>query len=153
MPAMKKGKLWVKVYQVNGIVWVHILWLMKFCPKVGANLFSLTCELLQGNRIASDHHNNIVVNTLNGDIILDCQIKSHDGRVTRDDFLCKANNEKTVSATTLLKKNVNDQHVELVHPSKTITHAMAKDLGIQVTGTFKSCEDCALGKAKQCAVN
>ena len=50
-------------------------------------------------------------------------------------------------------KNINYLHVELGHPSKTITHATAKAIGIQVTGTFKLCENCALGKAKQCAVS
>ena len=34
---------------------VHTLWPVKFCPKAGANLFSLTCELLQGNKIPSDY--------------------------------------------------------------------------------------------------
>ena len=31
--------------------------------------------------------------------------------------------------------------------------ATTKALGIQVTGMFKQCEDCALGKAKQCAIS
>ena len=69
MPATKKGNLHVKVHQVNRIEWVHILWPAKFCFKASANLFSLTCKLLQGNRIASDLRNNIVVNTSNGNII------------------------------------------------------------------------------------
>ena len=55
---------------------VHTLWPVKFCPKTGANLFSLMCELLQGNKISSDHQNNIIVNTPTSDIILDCQIKT-----------------------------------------------------------------------------
>ena len=64
MPAMKKGKLCVMVCQVNGTEWVHTLWPVKFCSKAGANLSSLTCKLSQGNRISSDHLNNIVVNTM-----------------------------------------------------------------------------------------
>ena len=68
---MKKGKLHVKVCQVNRTQLVHTLWPMKFCPKAGANMFSLTYKLLQGNMISSDHHKNIVVNTTCGDIILD----------------------------------------------------------------------------------
>ena len=54
MPAMKKGKLQVKVHQVNGTEWAHTLWPMKFCPKAGVNLFLLTCKLSQGNKITSD---------------------------------------------------------------------------------------------------
>ena len=46
---------------------VHTLWPMEFCLKAGANLFSLTCELLQG-KITSDHQNNIVVKSMDGDM-------------------------------------------------------------------------------------
>ena len=45
MPATKKGKLQVKVQQVDGPEQVHTLWSVKFCPKVGANLFYPMCEL------------------------------------------------------------------------------------------------------------
>jgi len=69
MLATKKGKLRVTVRQVNGLEQVHTLWPVKFCPSAGANLFSLTCKLLQGNKISSDEVNNIVVTTPNGNII------------------------------------------------------------------------------------
>ena len=71
MTAMNKGKLRVKVYQVNGTEWVHTLWLMKFSPKAGANLFSLTFTLSQGNKVSGNHHNNIVVKPMSSNIILD----------------------------------------------------------------------------------
>ena len=87
MPAMKKGKLQVTVRQVNGDEQVHTLWPVKFCPLAGANLFSLMCKLSQGNKISSNASNNIVINTRNGDIILDHQIKTNDGWVTRVHFL------------------------------------------------------------------
>ena len=48
-----------------------------------------------------------------------------------------------------LQENINELHVELSHPSESITHATIKAMNIQVTGTFKPCEVCALGKAKQ----
>ena len=44
-------------------------------------------QTLEGKTISSDHQNNIVVKSTNGDIILDCQIKTYDGwvaRVTRE---------------------------------------------------------------------
>ena len=72
MPATKKSKLQVKVRQVNRAEQVHTLWPVKFCPKAGANLLSLMCELLQGNKISTDHLNNIVITTPSGNIILDC---------------------------------------------------------------------------------
>ena len=49
----------------------------------------------------------------------------------------------------LSKKNTNDLHVELGHPTEIITCSTAKVLSIQVNSTFKPCEDYALGKAKQ----
>ena len=128
MPPTKKGKLWVKVHQVDRTEWVHIVWHVKFFPKAGANLFLLTCKLSQGNKIAGVYHNNIVVNTLNGNIIFDCWIKTHKGWVARVKFLHKANNEKAVSYTALPKKNINDLHIELGYLSKTIIHATTKVL-------------------------
>ena len=52
------------------------------------------------------------------------------------------------SATALCKKNINE-HVELNHPSKSIIHVSTKAMGMQVMGTFKLCEDCTVGNAKQ----
>ena len=92
-------------------------------------------------------------NTSNDDIILDCQIKTCDGWVAGVDFLWASNDKRAVLAMTLPKKDINDLHIELGHPSEAITWSTAKALGIEVTGMFKSCEDCALGKAKQCTVS
>ena len=150
MPATKKGKLHVKVCTVNRTEWVHTLVPMKFFPKAGANLFSLMCKLSQRNKISSNHPNNIVVNAMWDNIILDHQIKTHNGWVAKDNFLHETNNKRAASATATPQKNINDLHIEAEHPSKTITHAIAEALGIQLTGTFKPWEDCALGMAKQC---
>ena len=141
------------VHQVNWEEQVHTLWPVKFCPTKGANLFFLTCELSQWNKISSNQFNNFVINTLSGDIILTCWIKTHDSWVTRVDFLQASINETAVSAAALPKRNINDLHIELAHTSETITRSTIKGLGIQVTSTFKLCEDCTLGKAKQCAVS
>ena len=105
---------------------VHFLWPVTFCPKAGANLLFLTCKLLQGNKISSDHQNNIMVNILISDIILDPQTKTCNGWVTAVDFLWDYNHERAVSATALPKKNINDLHIELGHPAETITHSTAK---------------------------
>ena len=153
MPAVKKGRLRVKEGQVDGTEQVHTLWSVKFCPKAGANLFFLTCKLLQGIKITSDHWNNIVVNTPTGEIIIDCRIKTQNSFVAGVDFLHKANNERAVSATALPKRNINNLHIELGHPSETITHATTKALDIQVIGIFQPWKDCALGEAKQWAVS
>ena len=51
------------------------------------------------------------------------------------------------------RKNINDLHVKLGHPSKSITHATVKAMGIQVTGDLKPCEDSALGKTQMSGVS
>ena len=72
MPATKKGMLQVIVCQANGEEQVHTLWTAKVCPTAGVNLFFLSCKLLQGKKISSNHFNNIMINTPSGNIILDC---------------------------------------------------------------------------------
>ena len=99
---------------MNGGEQVHTLWPVKFCPSAGANLFSLTCKLSQGNKISSDKTN--VVSTPNGNIVLDCRIKTHDGCVAGVDFIQNPINERAVSATAHIKQNIKDLHVELGHP-------------------------------------
>ena len=69
----------MKVCQVNGSERPHILWPVKYSAKDGANLNFLTCKLLQGNRIKSDHKNNIMTQSFNGEIILDHGMNTHDG--------------------------------------------------------------------------
>ena len=62
--------------KVNGSEQVRTLWPVKFCSTVGVNLFSLTCELLWGNKISSNQLNNIGINTPSVNIVFDRQIKT-----------------------------------------------------------------------------
>ena len=153
MPSTKNSKLRVTVCQVNGEEQVHTLWHVKFCPLAGANLFSLMCKLLQGNKISSNKTNNIVVNTPSGNIVLDHWIKTHDGWVTGVNFIWNSIDERELSAIALIKQNINNLHVELRHPSEAIMRSTTKYLGIQVTSMFNPCEDCTLGKAKEWVVS
>ena len=109
-------------------------------------------KLLQGGKISSDHQNIIVVESSNGNIVLDCQIKSCNSQVAIVKFLHETYQERAQSANVHEKKNTNDLHVELGHPSKVITHATTKSMGIQVNGNFKLCEDCTQGKAEMSRV-
>ena len=94
-----------------------------------------------------------MINTPSGDIVLDCQINTHNGWVAGVDFLQSSNEERAVSAMAPLKQNINNLYIELDHPSDALTSSTANGLSIQVTDTFKLCKDCALGKAKQRAVS
>ena len=110
-------------------------------------------QTLQRNKISRDHGNIIVFKSSKGNVILDGQIKTHDGWVSGFKVLLEKAEERAQSATAFSKKNINDLHIKLIHPSKSITHATAKAISIQVTSTFKLCENCALGKAEQCGVS
>ena len=55
MSAMKKGKCWLKVRQVDEIKKVYVPSLMKYCARAGTNWFLLTSKLSQGNKIFLDN--------------------------------------------------------------------------------------------------
>ena len=46
-------------------------------------------------------------------------------------------------------KNINILYADLGYPSEAITHTTGKAMDIHLTGMFKSCGDCVLGKAKK----
>ena len=67
---------------------------------------------------------------MDGNIILNRQIKAHDGWVDGVIFLQETGNDRVQSATAPWKENINNFHVELSHPSKFITCATTKTMGI-----------------------
>ena len=67
-----------------------------------------------------------MIKSSKGTIILDCQIKTHDGWVARVKFLHETVEERVQAVTTPHNKNILDLHVKLSHPSKFITHATTK---------------------------
>ena len=110
---------------------------MKYGAKAGANLHSLTYKLSQGNKVKSNHKNNIVVQYFKGNIILDFQIKTHDGWVARVKFLQETCRVKAQLANAFTTKDINNLHAMLGHLSKVITHATAKSMDNHLTGTFR----------------
>ena len=83
MKAAQKGKLHVKVRQVDGSEILHTLCPVKYCKQAGTNLSCLICELVQGSKLYRDENNNIILDTVNGKIVLDCKIKTIDGWIAR----------------------------------------------------------------------
>ena len=72
----KQCKLPKKAHQLNGSKRPTILWHMKHCSNAVIDLNSMTCKLLEWNKIKSYNKNKIMIS--NGDIILDHHIKTHD---------------------------------------------------------------------------
>ena len=60
-------------------------------------------------------------------------------------FLCLHRNN--------INKDINESFTELEYFLEEITEAMGKNMGLQLTNMFKTCEDCALGKAKKAGVS
>ena len=51
------------------------------------------------------------------------------------------------------KGDIKALNTELGYPLEEITQADVKGMGIQLSGTFKPCRACALGKAKKAGVS
>ena len=64
------------VSQINDNKKLHVLWPLKYCTKVGANLFLLTCKISQGSKILSNGKT-IITQFTSDDIVLDHLIKTH----------------------------------------------------------------------------
>ena len=94
----------MKVFQVNKNKKLHVLWTMKYFSKTSANLFLLTCKILQGSKIQKEHKNNIVVHFTSGNIILYCLIKSHNGWVAGVELLCETVPEKAQKVKSLAQQ-------------------------------------------------
>ena len=92
-------------------------------------------------------------------IVFDHRIKTRDGWVAGVDIVpltnetAKLGEDKEKKTKVAKSINVNKLHQALRHPSKKTTRATGKALNMKVTGTFKPCEDCLIGKAKWANVN
>ena len=67
----KKKQIEMKVSQEDRSKIVHTTWLVKYCKKVGANLFCLTCEVSQETKLSSNEMKNILLDTTDCWIVLD----------------------------------------------------------------------------------
>ena len=85
--ATKKGKLHVKLKQIDGRKIKHTLWPVKYCEKARADLFSLTCKFSQVRKMSSDSMTNMVLDISDGWIVLDQRIKTRDRWIPGVDFI------------------------------------------------------------------
>ena len=67
---------------------------MNYCERASANLFSLTCELLQLSKPYSNKKNKKVLDTSNINVVLDCGIKTRDGWVAGVKFIHKGTSKR-----------------------------------------------------------
>ena len=120
----------------------HEVLCQGWCKSIFPNMQTLSRE-----QNKSDHKNDIVIHSSDGNIILDCWIKTSDGWVAK--FLWDNGHAKAQLAKSSTKEDINALHAEFGYPSAAITHATGRATTLYLTGMFKTCEDCALGKAKK----
>ena len=163
--ATRKGKLRCLVKQADGSSTQRVLSPVKYCENAREGLLSITNEMSNGATLGSDGTNNIVLRYPDGDtIVFDRRIKTRDGWVAGveviplTDETAKLGEEKSkkvaaAGSTKMQSIDVNVLHEMLGHPCEATTRATGKLMNKKVTGTFKPCENCLLGKAKRAKIS
>ena len=85
-------------------------------------------------KFLSDYKNNIAIQSICGNIVLDCCIMTHNGWVARVEFLQDISPKRDKFAKSLAEPKRNDinvPHAELGHP------ATGTAMGLNLTGMFK----------------
>ena len=146
--ATRKGKFRGLITQANGDKAYRNLDCVKYAAGLQEDLFSITAELTAGAKISNDENNNIGLTYKDGTTIkFDRRVKTKDGWVAGVDVEPATN--ETAMVAFIRTVDINEYHRELGHPSEGNTRATAKLKGIRLTGEFKPCKDCAVGKSKQ----
>ena len=145
--ATRKGKFRGFAVQANGVRTYLELGCVKYSAGLKQDLFSITAELSAGAKISNDRNNNIQLTYGDGtNIKFDRRIKTVDGWVAGIDIV-PAKERAMIAFSRHV--DINTYHKELGHPCEAVTKATAKLKNIKLTGEFKPCEDCAVGKSKQ----
>ena len=87
-----------------------------------------------------------VLETVIDNILVNCQIKTWDECVAKVKLLLEKKSKKAQCLRTSIKY-INGLYTELKHPSEEITQITGKAMDLQLSGTYKTCKDCAVGKA------
>ena len=163
--ATKKGKLKCRAVQANGSSTNKVLDPVKYSVQTRERLLSITNEMSKGAKLGCDANNNIRLDYPDGShIVFDRRIKTKDGWVAGVDIvplvteMAKLSEDKKTKAAKAAKSkvksiDVNELHQALTHPSERVTRTTGKALNMKVTGTFKPCEDCLIGKAKRANIS
>ena len=113
--------------------------------------FLLTHEISQGDKIFIINKNNIVIKTTSGNIILDCQMKMHDGWTIGVEFFWEKKARRLICYNPMIESlNIIGMSTCYIMIYVILLKlAKGKAIGLQATSVFNSCEDCALGKANK----
>ena len=106
----------------------------------------------QGCKLSGEHGNGkttlkITKGTMM--IVFDKKVKSSSTNLLGVKFLREIPEAAMTNLHPGTSVKTSTLHNQLGHPSEVVTRATAKYLDIKVTGKLETCENCAMGKAKQ----
>jgi hypothetical protein len=106
------------------------------------NLFSVGKALKEGAKLESSGKNMVITKG---------SLKITFKELTENGLMGITLTPITVEALTTFEKkeDINKFHRKLGHPSKEITIATAKHLGVKLDGSWEECQECMLGKARK----
>ena len=90
-----------------------------------------------------------MLETANGNLVLVHLIPTQEGLVA----LCERKSERVHTSNELKRKGVNALDNMLGHPLEEITQTIGKAMGLKLTGMFRTCKACALGRAEKANVS
>ena len=119
-------------------------------PGLWTTLISLTNAMEKGFALQGKEKT-LILKKGKAEIIFDKQVKTPRGFLlaTELTILLPTENLAMAALEPGKKVNIQEMHELLGHPHIQAVRATAKNMGIELTGKFQECEDCALAKARR----
>jgi hypothetical protein len=122
---------------------------VRWTPGNKYNLFSISKRLKDGWKMTGDS-TGMVLKKGNAEVKFDLIIPTHKGVIFAIYIKRQQVEEVAGIGTTKMRLNIGRAHELLGHMGEDMTRKAAKHLGWEITkGVLKTCESCAIGKAKQ----
>jgi hypothetical protein len=156
MKATKIGNLKCEVTQINGEKFTVSLNDVKYVPSLCVNLFSLNKALKKGFKVSND---GIVIslNCKHVKLTFDCIINATDGCVTGVSMKPMMSNNingfANASISNEMIYDINHLHKLFGHCGQEMLNKTIKMYGFKSSGSFDTCEQCEIAKARQKNVN
>jgi hypothetical protein len=148
----KSGKLKGVMQHKDGSRTEVVLTNVKYVPELWCNLFSVISAMKQGWKLSGEKVNNETVMKLTKNSLtigFDQKVKASTTDLLGVKFLRAIPEAAMTNLQPGTKVKTTTLHYQLGHPSEAVTRATAKYMDVNVTGKLETCENCAMGKAKQ----
>ena len=114
-----------------------------YCKKMVANLFYLNCKLSPGTNLCSDNKNNIILDTANGQIVMDWRINTIEDCMAGVHLICSRLVRRIMQQNRCLRfKNSEDiNHYILSLCIRRNEKSTGKAVGLKLTDLFNNSEN------------